>query len=127
MSSPANTIRPLSGGRLPASWLMKVVLPAPFGPMTACVSPGSTSKLMPSLARSAPKLFLRSFTSRSASVMAREKTGEAALEEQHRQHQERPEVDLPVLGPVRQQVLEQQQGEGSEQRSGARAHAAEDH
>src|SRR5688572_3243066 len=128
MSSPAKVMRPLSGRRLPASWLMKVVLPAPFGPITACVSPGCTSKLMPSLARSAPNDFLSSETRRSASVTASfEKPGESALEEQHRQHQQRPEVELPVLGPVRQGVLEQQQGERPEQRSGAGAHAAEDH
>src|SRR5688572_26209204 len=128
MSWPEKRIWPLSGIRWPASWLMKVVLPAPFGPITAWVSPERTSRLMPSLARSAPKDFLSSETASSGSVTASlENAGQAALEEKHREHQQRPEVDLPVLGPVRQQVLDQQQREGPEQRPGARSHAAEDH
>src|SRR5262245_1087357 len=104
MSSPANAMRPLSGRSMPASWLMKVVLPAPFGPITACVSPSRTSKSMPSLARRAPKLF-DSFSTESRLVMAKQNAGEATAEEQHAQHQQRPEDHLPVLGPGLQQLL----------------------
>src|SRR2546423_9311098 len=95
MSSPAKTMRPASGRRLPASWLMKVVLPAPLGPITACVSPSRTSKSMPSLARSAPRLFTRA---RASSIGGAENAGEPALEEDYRDNQERPEDDLPVVG-----------------------------
>src|SRR5512134_3458992 len=110
MSSPEKMMRPLSGRTLPASWLMKVVLPAPFGPMMAWVSPCLTSRLMPSLACSAPKLLCRSRTSRSGtSLMSGEQPGEAALEEQHREHEERPQDHLPVLGPAGEHVLEQQE------------------
>src|SRR5207237_573939 len=94
-SSPAKKMRPLSGRRSPASWLMKVVLPAPFGPMIACVSPSRTARSMRSLARSAPKVFVRARTS----SVALEDAGEAPLEEDDRHHEERPEDregDRPV-------------------------------
>src|SRR5689334_25444286 len=94
-SSPAKAMRPPSGRRLPASWPMKVVLPAPFGPITACVSPSATSKSMPSLARSAPNCFV---SPRTSSIGFVEHAGEAALEENHRKHEQRAQDDLPVLG-----------------------------
>src|ERR1700682_3543187 len=97
MSSPAKRIRPASGRRLPASWAISVVLPAPFGPMMACVSPSRTSRSMPSLARSAPKLLDRRVTSSIGSIGLVENSGEAALEEDHREHEQRTEDDLPVL------------------------------
>jgi hypothetical protein len=34
---------PPCGGNCPVSWLISVVLPAPFGPMIACSSPLATS------------------------------------------------------------------------------------
>src|SRR6267142_5038792 len=104
MSSPAKRMRPLSGRRLPASWPMKVVLPAPFGPMMACVSPSRTSRSMPSLARSAPKLFVSPLTS---SIGLVEDPRQAAAEEDHREDQQRAEDHLPVLRPAREQVLQQ--------------------
>src|SRR5690349_22121016 len=97
MSSPAKMIRPASGSRLPASWLMKVVLPAPFGPITAWVSPSRTSKSMPSVARSAPKFFT---SPRTSSIGLVQDAGQAAAEEDHREHEQRPEPYLPVLGPA---------------------------
>ena len=43
-------MRPASGAISPASWPIRVVLPAPFGPMIACTSPCATSRSMPSVA-----------------------------------------------------------------------------
>src|SRR5690242_16006184 len=123
MSSPANKTRPASGRKLPASWPMNVVLPAPFGPITACVSPSRTSKSMPSLARSAPKRFVSPVTS----SITMEDPGEAALEEDHRQHEQRTEDHLPMLCPAREHVLDHQQRGGAGERARGRAHAAEDH
>src|SRR5947208_7959488 len=111
MSSPANRMRPASGRRLPASWPMKVVLPAPFGPMMACVSPSRTSKSMPSVARSAPKLLVNW---RTSSIGFVENPREAAAEEDHGEDEQRAEDHLPVLGPSRQKVLQQQEREGAE-------------
>src|SRR5712691_5915587 len=105
MSSLAKSTRPRSGSRLPASWLISVVLPAPFGPMMACVSPSRTSRSTLSLASSAPKLFVRPRTSsRTLFILAEDQSREAALEEEHRQHQQWPEDKLPVLGPARERV-----------------------
>src|SRR5438132_12364103 len=128
MSSPAKRTRPRSGRRLPASWLISVVLPAPFGPMMAWVSPSRTSRLTSSLASSAPKLFVRPRTSsRVLFILAEEQSREAAPEEEHRQHQERTQDQLPVLRPARERVLDQEQREGAEHRPGDAPHAAEDH
>ena len=38
-------MRPASGASRPEIWWISVVLPAPFGPMIACSSPGATSRL----------------------------------------------------------------------------------
>src|ERR1700704_1637366 len=103
MSSPRKRIRPESGRRLPASWPMNVVLPAPLGPMIAWVSPSSTSRSTPSVALSAPKPLCRPLTSRRLfSIRTAEDPGETALEEHHREHEQRPEDHLPVLGPALQ-------------------------
>src|SRR5262245_27411945 len=128
MSSPAKRMLPASGSSMPASWLMKVVLPAPLGPMTACVSPSRTSKSMPSHARRAPKFFdsARTSSMEASRVGFREDAGKAAAEEDHRQHEQRSEDDLPVLRPARQQVLDQQQRERAQHRAGRGGHAAED-
>src|SRR6185503_670537 len=123
-SVPAKRTVPASGRRLPASWLMKVVLPAPFGPITACVSPSATSKSMPSLAFSAPKFLTRFLTS---SIGLVEDAGETAAEEDHREHEQGSEDHLPVLGPPGEQVLEQQQRERPDHRTRGGRHAAEDH
>src|SRR5437879_1248352 len=127
-SSPAKSTRPRSGSRLPASWPISVVLPAPFGPMIACVSPSRISRSTSSLARSAPKLFVRPRTSSKVLfILAEEQSREAAPQEKHRQHQERPEDQLPVLRPARESVLDQQEREGAEHRPGDARHAAQDH
>src|SRR5438874_7766206 len=116
MSSPPKTMRPPSGRRLPASWPMKVVLPAPFGPMMACVSPSRTSKSMPSVARSAPKLFVNWRTARieASRIGLVQDPRQAAAEEDHREDEQRAEDDLPVLRPAGKEILEEQQGKGAE-------------
>src|SRR5947207_7822237 len=111
MSSPANRMRPASGRRLPASWPMKVVLPASFGPMMACVSPSRTSRSMPSVARKAPKLLVSPLTSsiEASRIGLVEDARQAAAEEDHRQDEQWAEDHLPVLGPAGEQVFHQQQ------------------
>src|SRR5688572_1612444 len=124
MSSPPKAMRPESGRRLPASWPMKVVLPAPFGPMTACVSPSATSKSMPSLARRAPKVLV---SWRTSSIFLLEDAGQAAAEEYYGEHQQRSEHYHPVLGPCLEDFLQYQQAEGADHRAAGGGHAAEDH
>src|SRR5260221_5259732 len=124
ISSPAKRTRPRSGRRLPASWLISVVLPAPFGPMMAWVSPSRTSRLTSSHASSAPKLVARALTSSSILfIPAEEQSREAASQEKHRQHQERPEDQLPVLRPAGESVLDEQERKGAEHRPGDARHA----
>jgi len=52
---------PLSGIRKPETRLKSVVLPAPFGPMTALIMPGSTRKLTSFTAWSPPKRLFKLF------------------------------------------------------------------
>ena len=55
MVSPSNTTSPEVGGNKPLIRLKNVVLPAPFGPITARSSPARISNETPSTAFSVPK------------------------------------------------------------------------
>src|SRR5216117_354769 len=57
MSTSLKTMRPVSVARTPEIWPMSVVLPAPFGPMSACTSPRTTSSVTSSVATTPPKRF----------------------------------------------------------------------
>src|SRR4029079_15759121 len=99
-SSPANTMRPASGASSPEIWLISVVLPAPFGPITACSSPGITSSVTSSVTRRPPKFFER-FSMRSTASATdhppqpRGETEQSARREYRDQHEQRPEDHLP--------------------------------
>src|SRR5438552_17174057 len=94
-SSPAKRIVPASGRRSPASWPMSVVLPAPFGPMIAWVSPSVTARSTPSVARRPPNLFASPRIARSGSATAlaglRHEPEQPALGEEHHEDEERPQ------------------------------------
>jgi hypothetical protein len=47
MSWPSNATVPESGGTTPETQLNKVVLPAPFGPISPVMRPGSTARSTP--------------------------------------------------------------------------------
>src|ERR1700742_4035278 len=132
MSSPAKTMRPASGASNPEIWLIKVVLPAPFGPMTACSSPGITSKVTSSVTRRPPK-FLERFSVRSTGsatehpLQPLRDADQPARREYGDQDQQRPEDHLPVLGPARQPLLGEQKRGRADDRAVERADAAEDH
>src|SRR3569832_2795088 len=88
---------------------MCVVLPAPFGPMTACNSPSGTAMATSSVATMPPKRLARRSTSSSASAIVllprtphevgqrAQQAIDAAAREQHNDQQERAEHDLPVF------------------------------
>src|SRR5262249_53781988 len=103
-------MRPASGAISPASWLISVVLPAPFGPMIACSSPCGTASAIASEATTPPKRLLRPSISKSASATAHpgEQTVNAAAREQHDQQEQRTENDLPVFGDAREQLFQHQ-------------------
>ena len=133
MSSPPNRMRPASGASSPEIWLISVVLPAPFGPITACSSPGRTSSVTSSVTRRPPK-FLREvldaqdrLSHGTSSAAARQTPSRPPRREHRDQHQQRPEDHLPVLGEARQPFLDQQEGGGADDRAVERADAAEDH
>src|ERR1051325_8384061 len=96
MSSPAKAMRPESGASSPEIWLINVVLPAPFGPITACSSPGITSSVTLSVTRRPPK-FLERFSTRSTGSATEHPPQPARHADQpagrkyRDQHQQRPE------------------------------------
>src|SRR5690606_17283541 len=105
--------------------------PAPFGPITACSSPGSIDRLRSSVTTSAPKL-LRSAVSASAGSATTPSPHEfagdaeqAAAHEHHGENQERPEDHLPMLGEGRQPLLEEKECGRPDDRPVKRSHAAE--
>src|SRR5213078_296658 len=130
-SRPAKRVVPASGLRSPASWPISVVLPAPLGPMSACVSPSSTSRSTRSVARRPPKLLLSPRIATSGSAIARDlsrqEPEQAAFGEEHHPDQEGPQDDLPVLGHRGQHVLETEEHDRADHRPDQRAHPAEDH
>src|SRR5260370_6436159 len=131
MSRPAKLIVPASTLRSPASCERSVVLPAPFGPMIAWVSPLTTSRSTRSVARSPPKLLLSPRTARNSSAIAGRLAGqeaeEPAFREEHDQDEEGPEDDLPVLGQSGQHVPEEQEHDRAHDRPVKRPHPPEDH
>src|SRR5438105_4138184 len=130
-SCPANRVVPASGLRSPASWPISVVLPAPFGPMIACVSPSSTSRSTRSVARRPPKLLLSPRTATSGSAIARDpplhEPEQAPLGEEDHDDQEGPQDDLPVLRQGGEHVFEAEEHDRAEDGPDQRAHPAEDH
>src|SRR6516225_11170084 len=108
MSWPACSVLPECGTRWPVSWLINVVLPAPFGPMMACSSPRVTSSETWSVAMMPPKRRTRLCTRSkgSATVQPPEQSHDATASEQHDQEQKRPYDQRPVFRHLRQQLLE---------------------
>src|ERR1700678_3069803 len=111
MSAPPKRIVPPSGRSSPASWATSVVLPAPFGPITACTSPASTARFNASVATRPPKRFCKaSISSRCSATrsppLAHQEPGDAALCEQHDDDEERPQYHEPMRRQRRQLVRE---------------------
>src|SRR6185295_8725383 len=133
MSRPAKTIEPASGLSRPEIWLISVVLPAPFGPITACSSPGMMSRLRSSVTTSPPKLLCSlarrsngSATSQPPRQFAAD-ADETAAREQHDQYQDGTEDHLPMLGEAREPLLGQEVCGRADDRAMQRAQPAEQH
>src|SRR5690242_9782233 len=111
MSLPLNSTCPAVGLSTPVSRLISVVLPAPFGPMSACLAPTPSLKSTLRVAASAPKLMDSCRVSRSGVVMLAcswrrapwPKTSgdpiveadDAVAREQRNQHEQEPKAELP--------------------------------
>ena len=69
-SRPSNRMAPPSAGQAPVTMLNRVVLPAPFGPMSPVTVPASTVRLHRSTAHSPPKRLIASRTSMIAGMLS---------------------------------------------------------
>src|SRR5215813_11533483 len=103
-------MRPESGTSWPLSCAINVVLPAPFGPMTACSSPSGMPSVRSSVATMPPKRFAR-LSTRSNSAMASlpEQTIDSAPRKEDHKKKQRTEDDLPVFGDAREHFLQDEQ------------------
>src|SRR6266480_2755740 len=133
MSWPLNRMLPESGAISPEIWLISVVFPAPFGPMTACSSRGMTSSVRSSVTRRAPN-DLRSFSRRSTGSGTHDsprqgarEAKEATAREQDDEHEHRAEDHLPVLGESGEPLLGQEIDRSPDHRAVERAQAAKQH
>src|SRR4051794_17061413 len=134
ITRPANAIVPASGRSSPARAETSVVLPAPFGPMTAWISPGMTESVTSASAGSPPNRLLSPDIASSASAIAvpalavpadPDQAEQARFRTQHDDDQQWAEQCRPVLGPARQHAFEQQIGGGAEYRPDQRTDPAQ--
>src|SRR6266850_714364 len=107
MSRPWRRTLPPLEGRSPERRLIRVLLPAPFGPITACSSPTLQETDTSRTAASPPKKRVSSYVSRIASgtggfLVARSEARETAQSERHHR-------------------------ESADDRANQRTHAAQDH
>src|SRR5437763_17059935 len=112
---------PASGCSSPASIATSVVFPAPFGPMTAWISPDITVSATSLAATRPPKRLVSPDVSSSGSAMPVALRGDepeqARFRKQHDQDQDRSEDRLPMLGEPRQHAFEQQIGSSAKHRA----------
>src|SRR4051794_11831395 len=116
ISRPANAIVPASGRISPANAETSVVLPAPFGPMTAWISPCVIESATSPSASSPPNRLLSPVAASSVSAIAipadlpadHNQAEQPRFRAQHDNDQQRPQQRRPVLGPARQHAFEQQ-------------------
>src|SRR5215470_10024352 len=142
ISRSSKRMAPALGARSPDSMLMSVVLPAPLGPITACTSPRRSSSETSLTAARPPNCLESSVTRRIGSVigdlgraaaLAQREPADAARQQQHRENDQHPHGQQPMLVEavedrlVGQKILQQREREGAEDRAEERADAAEDH
>src|SRR5579864_8196588 len=125
-------ILPELGRSSPASWPRSVVLPAPFGPMTARTSPRATSRLTPEFAVTPAKCLVSPVTvrRRSATVSPplsqEQRVGSSTVKQDHEQH-DRAQYRHPVGGQARKKFLEQDERCRSYSRPEHRPDTTKDH
>src|SRR5574343_1175876 len=126
-SRPAKWTLPESGCSAPETWWMKVVLPAPLGPISACTSPALTLKLTAFSASTAAKRRESWRTSSSGSAMALPEQGGNALGgKEDDGQQEQAEDDVPVFSDADQAFFQQQQDDRAHDTAVEVADAADD-
>src|SRR5689334_2513231 len=108
---------------------MSVLLPAPFEPINAWISPSAMERSMASLATRPPNRLVTALSSRIGSSILRfmhEETIESARGRQHRKQQQWSEHKHPVLGVERDHFLQQYEDGAAEHRADEAAYSAED-
>src|SRR6185369_1006143 len=100
---------------------MNVVLPAPFGPISACSSPRATAKSSRSVATRPPKRFCSPSTRSRMSATGRpplressNHAGNAVSGIQHYDQEHHADTQLPVLGIARQHLFEHEKDQCAE-------------
>src|ERR1041385_3971024 len=114
----SKNISPASARSAPEIWPTRVVLPAPFGPISACTSPARTSSVTASVATTPPKCLL---TLSRRSMFPVQEAGDALRGEEHDDEEHDADAEAGVLLVVRRdrgqpvdavvgdEVLEEQQ------------------
>src|SRR4051794_25254432 len=95
-------MRPESAFRTPEISPISVVLPAPFGPMSAWISPAWTSRPTASVATTPPKRLLS--LSRRSTSFPRHEPREALRREEHDGEQHDADAEVRVLLVVRHEL-----------------------
>src|SRR5919109_3762847 len=113
ISTPEKCTLPASGMNSPQSCAMSVVLPAPFGPMSAWMPVASMARSIALLATTPPKRLVSPRTSSSGSS--------AMTPQQHHEKKQWPEDDHPVLGHLGQRLLQHHVDQRAKQRPNERA------
>src|SRR5262249_38240759 len=112
-------------------WLIRVVFPAPFGPITACSSPGSISSVTPSVTTSPPKFFCTSLISSTASVTAPPSSDGAGKAEKspgqkhNNEPKQRTEDSLPLFGDAAPYFFDEKIARSADDRAIQAANPAE--
>src|SRR5690242_1455070 len=141
MSRPSTTTRPAVGCRWPVMRLNSVDLPAPFGPITAAISPSATARSTSLTARKPPNDLDRPLTSSTLHLDAgrlgsadlgtadtlslapqpgkagRQAADDAAGEDEQQDEQDRAENERPVLGVGRRLLVQEHQGARADDRA----------
>src|SRR5262245_31639319 len=109
MSSPARKICPALGATMPVIRLMSVVLPAPFGPISATRAPTGSSISIPRRTGSEPNAFDRLRVANAGGrlsgalilppppIEVRQATENAVGKHHHDCHQQHADPEIPVL------------------------------
>src|SRR5204863_6812223 len=117
---------PVSATSCPLRMLKNVVLPAPFGPMSARISPCGSVNDTSSTAWTPPNDFRTCAT--SSTELATAKNAEnAAREDQHQRDEDHAEHHLPVLRVLRDDGVEDLVDRRADRRADERLDAAEQH
>src|SRR6266852_3184775 len=127
MGRPRKRTLPASAGSWPVRMLKSVVFPAPFGPISARISPAGSTKRTSSTACTPPNDFRTPVTSSTSVTGSLQHAEDAARKREHQRDEDHAEHHLPVLGVLRRDRVEDLVDGGADRRAGERLDPAEEH